>query len=153
MVGAGWDGQVWAPCNSQCQTGSAERWLSGRDNSPPVTSHISNPQIRMCISPHQKQSAFMPFFFFFNLEIWFLKHFVFLPRYLLHVIFQVVSVRTPLLSPARSPHGTQLQTQPLQLGWLDSQHPKTQSSLNPIPVKVLAAPELLPAPSSAGFSP
>lgn len=33
----------------------------------------------MCISPHQKQSAFMPFgffvFFFFNLEIWFLETF------------------------------------------------------------------------------
>lgn len=122
------------------------------------TTHLQSPLISAtckseCAFPLTKSRVLSCLFFFFNLEIWFLKHFVFLPRHLLHVIFQVASVKTPLLSPARSPHGTQLQTQPLQLGWLDSQHPKTQSSLNPIPVKVLAAPELLPAPSSAGFSP
>lgn len=58
---------------------------------------------------------------FFNLKLWFLKHFVFLSRHLLHVICQGVSVKTP----ASSPHGTQLQNQPLQLvllgaGWTHS---------------------------------
>ena len=31
-VGAGWHGCGWSRHNSQCQAGSAERWLSGRDS-------------------------------------------------------------------------------------------------------------------------
>lgn len=31
-VGAGWHGRGWSRRNLQCQAGSAERWLSGRDS-------------------------------------------------------------------------------------------------------------------------
>lgn len=46
-----------------CQAGSAERWLSGRDNTPGVTSSISNPQIRSHMYfPSPKTECFNAFF-------------------------------------------------------------------------------------------
>lgn len=118
------------------------------------TTHLESPLVSAtpksevtCISPHQKQSALMPFFK--NLKI--VKHFVFLACHLSNSFCRdtPVTSQVPPWHPAPKP----APSAGAPRSCLDSQLPETQSSLNPIPVKVLAAPELLPAPSSAGFSP